>query len=151
MNARPCAIVCAIGLAAGLGGCGDKNKVQDKPTIPSARAQPYIRDVPVPQKFERDERQSTYTSTAGRRAVRDFYVGKIGCLEVRNFYFQNMPLNDWELLDEKLTAGVYALNYKKGEQRCEVRIERMPGKGVFESEKTQICVTIPDAKVNAPE
>jgi len=135
---------------AGVGACGDSGK-SVAPTIPEARPQPYVRDIPVPNKFERDEQKSVYEATAGRRMVKDYYVGKLDCLSVRNFYFHNMPLNDWELSDERLIGAVYQLNYRKGDQRCEVRVERMPGRGAFQGERTQVCVTIPDGRVEVSE
>ena len=150
MNRRPCLLIgIAVGLA-GMGACGDNAK-SVAPTIPEARPQPYVRDIPVPNKFERDEQKSAYEATAGRRMVKDYYIGKLDSLSIRNFYFHNMPLNDWELMDERLNGAVYQLNYKKGDQRCEVRVERMPGKGVFEGEKTQVCVTIPDGRMEVTE
>ena len=150
MNRRTCLLIgWTLGLA-GMAACGDKNK-SVAPTIPEARPQPYVRDIPVPDKFERDEQKSAYDSSPGRRAVRDYYVGKLDSLSVRNFYFHNMPLNDWELVDEKLIGAVYQLNYKKADQRCEVRVERMPGKGLFKGERTQVCVTIPDGRVEVTE
>jgi hypothetical protein len=37
-----------------------------------------------------------------------------------------MPLAEWQLIDEKLTAGVYELKFRKNEEKCEIRIEKRP-------------------------
>ncbi|MFH1420232.1 MAG: hypothetical protein ABII12_18320 [Planctomycetota bacterium] len=131
---KPALLVMAMIL---VGGCG---KGTGGPTVLNARAQPYVPDLPVPIKFERDERTSRYTYTAGNRSVKDIYQGKTGALAVRNFYAHNMPLAGWELVDEALQNAVYLLNYKKGDERCEIRIERTPAglRGTF----TRIQATI---------
>jgi len=113
----------AAGATAGIGGCA---KEPESPTLLQSRPQPYIPDIPVPKGFQRDERQSTYTTTAGRREVRDVYRGKEPSLAVRNFYRHYMATASWDLIDEQLQNAVYILNYRKDMEKCEIRIERIP-------------------------
>lgn len=125
----------------GVGACDKESRT---PTILQSRPQSYVPDIPVPTGFERDERTSNYTSTAGHREVRDVYRGKEQPLAVRNFYVHYMSTGGWELLDDKLQNAVYLLNYRKDMERCEIRIERIPS-GSF-GQVTQIRVIVrPDA------
>ncbi len=118
------------------------------PTVLDCRAQPYVPDLPVPIKFERDERSSRYSYGAGFRTVKDIYEGKSDALAVRNFYSHYMPLADWELVDEALQNAVYQLNFRKGQERCEIRIERTPSglRGTI----TRIQATIGQDSAGAP-
>lgn len=109
-----------------IGGCGPR---QSGPTMLEPKSQSYWTDVPVPREFNRDERKSTYSSAAGRREVDDVYVGPDSCLAVRNFYYHNMPVAGWQPLPEgaeKFENEVYTLKYRKGDERAEIRIERVP-------------------------
>lgn len=124
-----------------MGGCGPETT---EPTILQARAQPFVADVPVPDHFDLDRRKSTHNYTAGRRQIRHYYLGSARPLSVSNFYRQKMPDHQWELLDRSLKNGIEALNYLKGEEKCQVRIEEMPG-GLFGS-KTRISVLIQSAQ-----
>ncbi len=137
MNLR---VLLLAGLLLTLVDTAGCKKEPSGPTILDRRAQSYIPDVPVPEKFERDERKSNYTVTAGSRVIHDVYLGGEAALAVRNFYQHHMPGYGWELLDEKLSNAVYNLTYRKGQERCEIRIERTP-KGSYGT-RTQISVTI---------
>ena len=144
-------VVC-ISLAAGC------NRDGPGQTMLEARPQPYVQDIPVPRGFNRDEGRSRYSTTAGRRAVTDYYMGKEPMLLVRNFYSHNMPQHGWQAVGEALNDrdqqpnnGVYELNYKKGDQHCEVRIERMPKGGLFGGEVTQVRVTVPETTLERPD
>jgi len=119
------------------GGCGPESTA---PTILQARAQPFIVDVPLPDHFELDRRKSTHSFTAGRRQIKHYYLGTASPLAVSNFYRKKMPDHQWELLDRNLSNGVEILNYRKGEEKCEIRIEELPG-GLFGS-KTRISVIL---------
>jgi hypothetical protein len=112
----------------GLSAC-NKEPTPASPTVLQARPQPYVPDIPVPAGFDREERKSSYTSTAGHREVRDVYRGKEPALVARNFYLHYMPTGGWELLDEKLQNSVFVLNFRKDQERCELRIERVPSGG----------------------
>jgi len=112
--------VAACLLAAGCA------KEPTTPTILDQRAQPYVQDIPVPKDFELDGRGSEHKYVAGKRSVNHVYRGNESPLAVRNFYVHFMPLSQWQLVDEKLHAGVYVLNFKKNDEKCEVRIERVP-------------------------
>jgi len=127
-----------LALAAALiGGCGPEPK---EPTILEARAQPFVVDVPLPDKFDLDRRKSTHSFTAGKRQIKHYYLGSAGPLSVSNFYRQKMPDHQWELIDRSLKNGVEILNYHKGEEKCEIRIEELPG-GLGGS-KTRISVIL---------
>jgi hypothetical protein len=119
---------------------GCPSKEPTTPTILEQRAQPFVQDVPVPKGFDLEPRKSDHRIVAGRRGVNHFYVGSASPLEVRNFYIHYMPMSQWQLLDEKLYAAVYLLKYKKNDEKCDVRIERVPS-GAF-GKPTQIQVTV---------
>jgi hypothetical protein len=124
---------------ATAGGC-NKEPTPASPTVLQTRPQPYVPDVPVPAGFDRDERKSNYSSTAGHRDIRDIYRGKEPALVARNFYLHYMPTSGWDLLDEKLQNSVYVLNFRKDLERCEIRIERVPSGGM--GTVTQVRVII---------
>ncbi len=132
--ARLTLLALAVALA---GGCGPETT---EPTILQARAQPYVQDVPLPDHFDLDRRKSTHSFTAGRRQIKHYYHGSARPLSVSNFYRQKMPDHQWELLDRSLKNGIEVLNYRKGEEKCDVRIEELPG-GLFGS-KTRISVLL---------
>src|ERR1043166_884573 len=119
-------------------GCPPKEPTT--PTILAQRNQPFVQDIPVPKDFDLEPRKSDHRIVAGRRGVNHFYVGSASPLAVRNFYVHYMPMSQWQLLDEKLYAAVYILKYKKNDEKCDIRIERVPT-GMF-GKPTQIQVTI---------
>ena len=120
-----------------IGGCAKEPRT---PTILPAKAQSYVADVPVPTKFNLDESKSDSASQAGRRSVKHFYLGDAPILAVRNFYVQNMPEAGWQIIDETLQNNVYTLNYRKAEERCEIRVEKIPA-GWFKP-STRIRATV---------
>ena len=120
-----------------LGGCAKESKT---PTILPAKPQSYVQDVPVPAKFNLDESMSDSTSQAGRRSVKHYYLGSSPILAVRNFYVQHMPDAGWQIIDETLQNNVYTLNYRKAEERCEIRVEKIPA-GLFKP-GTRIRATV---------
>lgn len=124
-------------LAAFVSGC---KKETGAPTILESRAQPFVADVPVPKGFNLDRQKSDHTYTEGRRKIKHYYMGSEDLQAVRNFYYQKMPSGQWRLVDETLSAGVYTLKYKKFEEACEVRIEKIPAR-LFKP-STQIVVTV---------
>jgi hypothetical protein len=133
-QARAWGVAAMVMLSAG---CPSKD--QAKPTILESAAQPNIIDVPVPRGFKLNERQSRHKLVAGRRDMKHLYEGKSATLLVRNFYAQNMPTFGWEPTDEKLLQNIYVLKYRKGEDRCEIRIE--PKYATF-GQSTQVWATI---------
>lgn len=120
------AVIVLTAAAVGGGAASGCGKEPESPTLLQSRPQPYIPDIPVPRGFERDEHKSSYTTTAGRREVRDVYQGKAPSLAVRNFYRHYMAAAGWDLVDEQLQNVVYVLNYRKDMEKCEIRIERIP-------------------------
>lgn len=137
MSRRSTLIVFVLSLVAALPGC---KKDTGAPTILESRAQPFVADVPVPKGFNLDRERSDHTYTEGRRKIKHYYMGSEDLQAVRNFYYQKMQPGDWKLVDETLASGVYTLKYKKFEEACEVRIEKIPAK-LFKP-GTQIVVTI---------
>ncbi|MBN2561481.1 MAG: hypothetical protein JXQ75_11185 [Phycisphaerae bacterium] len=120
-----------------IGGCA---KEPATPTVREASASPYVRDLPLPAGFRLDERRSEEKVTAGSRFVKHVYEGNDGLQAVKNFYQHYMPQSNWELTKQSLDKGVYLLNYRKGPEVCEIRIERMPS-GIFDA-VTQVRATI---------
>jgi len=137
MVKRQFAWTCSLLCTTWICGCGEKTT---EPTILDARSQPYVSDIPLPDGFDRDRRRSAYHVGQGPRVVRDIYLGSSKPILVNNFYRQRMLEYQWEEGDQQLKNGVYFLNYHKGEEACEIRIERTPG-GWFGS-KTQVSVDI---------
>jgi len=130
-----------------LPGCPSKEP--STPTILEQRAQPFVQDVPVPRGFELDARKSDHRIIAGRRSVNHIYRGSESPLTVRNFYVHYMPMSQWQLQDEKLYAAVYVLKFKKNDEKCDIRIERVPT-GMFEGKPTQIQATIKSIYAETP-
>lgn len=119
-------------------GCGPRNS--GTATVLPARPRPYVADVPVPDGFELDRRKSTHENRPGERNIKHYYVGKEKPQAVNDFYKQLMPTFDWEFVDERLSNGVFVLNYEKGGEECEVRVDQMPGG--FWGPKTRVTVLI---------
>ena len=133
------ALLCMLTLVASfVTACSQKET--GSPTMIEARQQPFVADVPVPQKFKLNERESTHKMIAGRRSIKHLYEGKPSTLLTRNFYVQNMPKHGWQLINEHLLRNIYELKYRKGEERCEIRIE--PKYSSFGRESTQVWATI---------
>lgn len=100
----------------------------------------YATDIPVPDGFRLDRQASDHSYQEGRRKIRHIYRGSDDPQAVRNFYYQSMPTDQWRLVDETLRSSVYTLRYKKYEEACEVRIEKVPA-GLFKP-GTQVVVTV---------
>ncbi|HPF40700.1 MAG TPA: hypothetical protein P5081_18795 [Phycisphaerae bacterium] len=129
-------LLCA--LAGVTPGCGPRTSGTN--TVLPARPRSYVVDVPVPADFELDRRKSTHENRPGERAVKHYYVGDEKPQPVNDFYKQLMPTFDWEFVDERLQNGVYVLNYEKAGEKCEVRVDQMPGG--FWGPKTRVSVVI---------
>lgn len=119
------------------GGCGEKPTT---PTIVAARAQFFVADVPVPEKFDLDRRKSADSFRPGHREIKHIYVGRTDPQLVGNFYRLKMTEYQWELIDRKLKNGVEFLNYRKGDEKCAIRIEETPNR--FFGSTTRVCVEI---------
>ena len=130
-------IVAWLGVAAVIGGCAKEGAT---PAILEANAHPYVHDVPLPAGFKLDERQSEDRVAEGHRAVKHVYQGRGSLQAVKGFYQHNMPLVSWVPVKHSLNKGVYLLEYQKGNERCEIRIERMPSG--FLGTVTQVRATI---------
>jgi len=120
-----------------LCGCA---KEPTTPTILEASSNPYVSDLPLPINFKLEDHQSEDKVSAGHRSVKHVYRGKEKLQAVKNFYQHYMPQANWAPVEHSLSRGVYLLKYRKGRERCDVRIERMPS-GLFGT-VTQIRATI---------
>lgn len=127
MNDRVSRLCVFLLIAASAGGCG---RSPARHTILESSSHPYVRDLPLPVDFRLVERLSEDRVIAGHRHIRHVYQGKSDLQAVKNFYQQNMPEADWETKEQSLDRGVYLLRYRKDEERCDIRIERMPS-GLF--------------------
>lgn len=142
--ARVCWGASCMILIAGLGGCGPK---PETPTIPTASNTSYVSDIPLPTGFKIMERLSEDLVKAGRRAVKHVYQGEASAQSIKNFYQHYMPQMNWELREQSLNKGVYLLRYRKGQELCDVRVERMPtGLGAV----TQVQVEIRSYNTETP-
>lgn len=126
-----------LGLVLFTSGCGDRPRT---PTLLQPKAQFYAIDVPVPRNFDLDRRRSTHDYRGGKRTIKHYYSGREDPQAVANFYRQEMAKYEWELEDQHLKTGVDYLNFRKGEETCQIRIEKTPG-GWFGS-KTQVCASV---------
>ncbi len=136
-NARYTFVLACFALP-GFWACGGKGDKQ--PTIPEPRDQFYWEDIPVPKGFERDHHQSTDHRDVGKRWLKHFYVGKASPQLASNFYREKMPEYGWEPGVENLQNGVQFLHYRKNSEKCEIRIEEIPGG--FWGSKTQVYVVV---------
>ncbi len=132
------AVLLSIATMAALPGCGPRNS--GAATVLPAKSRSYVVDIPVPAEFELDRRKSTHENRPGERAVKHYYVGDEKPQPTNDFYKQLMPTFDWEFVDERLQNGAYVLNYEKGGEKCEVRVDQMPGG--FWGPKTRVTVII---------
>lgn len=122
---------------------------QDTAGVLEASAHPYVADLPLPVDFKIIERQSEERARAGYRDVHHVYQGKGDLQAVRNFYQHHMEQANWELVDHTGQKGVYVRRYKKGREKCEIRIERMPS-GLFGT-VTQIRAKIRPEALEKPD
>lgn len=136
MHSRYLLAFAALAFMAPMAGCIESS---NDPTVLDSKAQPYVADVPVPRKFELDERRSTHDRSPGKRQIRHFYMGSDKPLAAKNFYLARMPEKGWNLLADELKNGVYFLNYDNSDESCNVRIETVPQ---GRSTRTQVCVEI---------
>ena len=130
-----------LGVAMFISGCGERTRT---PTVLQPGPQFFVIDVPVPNRFDLERRRSTHDYSGGQRSVKHFYTGREDPQAVANFYRQEMLKYKWELVDQRLQNGVDHLNFNKGDETCQVRIEKTPG-GWFGS-KTQVCVAVQASK-----
>lgn len=139
-------ILAWLGVAAAIGGCAKDGAT---PSILEANAHPYVQDVPLPAGFKLDERHSEDRATEGHRAVKHVYQGRGHLQSVKAFYQHNMPLANWVARKHSLSKGVYLLEYQKGHEHCEIRIERMPSG--FLGAVTQVRATIQANDTGRPD
>jgi len=89
----------------------------------SPMARPFERDVPVPSGFAFVESASEDASSGARRMyLRHCYAGRAAKINVRAFYREQMPLTRWVKQDGSNVKGEYTMRFRKGGERCEVRI-----------------------------
>jgi len=117
-------------------GCEDAQLAQ--------RTNSYVADVPVPKGFERNVRESTYSSTPKARRILDVYEGGADPIKVRNFYKTYMPAQKWEFDDESLSGSIYTLNFTKGDEHCTIIIGKKNEGGLFNPTEARVKI---EAKV----
>lgn len=113
-------------------GCEDTQLAQ--------RVNPYIADVPVPKGFERNVKESTYSSTTKARRILDVYEGGADPIKVRNFYKSYMPAQKWEFDDESLSGSIYTLNFSKGDERCTIIVCKRNEGGLFNPTEARVKI-----------
>lgn len=128
-----------------VAGCGKEPKTDG---ILNVSEHPYIADLPHPVDFILVERQSEDHVTQGDRSAKHVYRGKHDLQTVKAFYQHHMPLSNWDAVEQRLNKGVYLLRYRKGRERCEIRVEHMPS-GFFGA-VTQVRVTIQPSILQGP-
>ena len=135
---RVVTLICVLGFGAPLwGGCdasGGGSRVLE------ARKPPYVRDVPTPRGFVLKHRESEHQASETRRTIRHVYEGRADLNAVKSFYIRSMTASGWEFIDDSLRNAAHILKYGKGEETCEIRIERTPA-GLF-GEVTKIRVQV---------
>ena len=132
------AMLATIAMFAVSPACGPRTS--GTATVLPSKPRPYVVDIPVPADFELDRRKSTHENRPGSRAIKHYYVGEEKPQATNDFYKQLMPTFDWEFVDERLQNGAYVLNYQKAGEKCEVRVDLMPGG--FWGPKTRVTVFI---------
>ncbi len=137
-------VVLMFGLAMVCGCAGEPSG----PTILMVSEHPYVSDLPLPKDFKLVERQSTDRVMPCFRSVKHVYHGRSSLQAAKNFYQHHMPQANGRLDEQTLNKGVYSLRFTKAQERCEVRIERMPS-GLFGA-VTQIRASIQSDNTGTP-
>jgi len=88
-----------------------------------ARADPEIRDLPVPIGFDMDEGRSRNFAGGGARYVDHLYKGGADKFAVSRFYERHMPINRWVLVTRMFVQGAISLDFQKETEACRVTVE----------------------------
>ena len=81
-----------------------------------------IPDVPIPLDFDLVESRSRHFAVGDTRFIDHLYKGYADKLDTANFYSQRMPTTRWKLVDRDFLQGTYELTFRKGTEKCEIRI-----------------------------
>jgi len=125
---------CVVLMLAAVSGC------QSEDSQLAVRTNWYIVDVPVPKGFDRNNRESTYSSSPSGRRILDVYEGGAEPIKVRNFYLSNMPASQWKFENESLAGGVYTLTFTKANETCAITIGKKADKGLFAPTEARVLV-----------
>ncbi|MFO0974247.1 MAG: hypothetical protein U1A27_12530 [Phycisphaerae bacterium] len=117
-NGIRCTLVAVVVWAAA--GCNPEHQL-------APRTNWYVSDVPVPQGFSRNIRESMYSTGATGRRILDVYEGGAEPIKVRNFYVTNMQSQGWAFEDESLEGQVYMLHFKKSKETCTITVSKRQG------------------------
>ncbi len=120
--------------------CGGCDASGGASRVLEAQNPPYVRDVPTPRGFVLKHRESEHYASETRRQIRHLYEGPADLNAVKSFYIRSMTASGWEFIDDSLRNAAHILKYGKGEETCEIRIERTPA-GLF-GEVTKIRVQV---------
>ena len=85
---------------------------------------PDFADLPVPRGFTMVNVESMDMTSGTLRLVQHVYQGSGERLSVRDFYFEQMPLGRWRLVNAHNEQGVYTLIFEKEQEACQVRISK---------------------------
>ncbi len=106
----------------------------------AVRTNRYVADVPIPEGFERNERESNYTTAADSRRILEVYEGSAPPIKVRNFFLTNMPASGWKFESESLEGSVYSLNFSKGREHCGVKVARKSERGLRPPTEARVLI-----------
>jgi hypothetical protein len=120
--------ILAIGLLGywviGLSGCAGVSKKDRVPTneaLLEPQAMLKFSDVPIPVAFKSLTQDSYTFESAGIRVGILKYQGKADVEQVVNFYKDQMPLYNWNLLNV-IEYGERLLNFEREQETCIIRI-----------------------------
>lgn len=106
----------------------------------AVRTNPYFQGIPVPVGFDRNERESSYSTTGNSRRVLEVYEGGAAPIKVRNFYVSNMPANGWQLGGESLSGAIYSLSFAKDSSKCTITISKKSDRGWFAPTEARVSI-----------
>ena len=101
------------------GGSGSERRME--PELLPASQSP-LPDVPVPQRFDLDQKRSRAVATSGIRVVDHHYVGGADKWAVGRFYKRYMPDHDWTAMSDQMLGGEVFLQFTRGRERCTIKI-----------------------------
>ena len=107
-------------LVSGLCGCAlfpKKNKDMATSQVLEPQMQLRFADVPVPAGFKLLERESYSFENTGVRVGVLKYQGKVNADRVVNFYKEQMPMYNWNLLNS-VEYGQRLLNFDREQETC---------------------------------
>ncbi|MDD4939734.1 MAG: hypothetical protein PHE18_08285 [Candidatus Omnitrophica bacterium] len=111
-------------LVAGFAGCAsaaNKSSLPKEETFLEPQAASKFSDIPVPSNFKFLSQESYSFESGGVRVAVLKYQGKADVDQVVNFYKDQMPLFNWNLLNA-VEYGQRLLNFDREQQSCIVNL-----------------------------